>query len=160
MPTSEPKRVARRQARTGLILTVALALLSSCVDVRSFEGKWQGGIVDEPAVRQGFTAGVTAELALKNVSLQSMGAGLTTSDDQFKDTTLFRVTKSASDALASITFDGDPLRTYLLFTPPTPGAAGSAVAVVSLFGDDHVELRLIRGNDLFGVFYLRRPNDR
>ncbi len=28
--------------------------------------------------------------------------------------------------------------------------------VISLFSDDHVELRVIRGNDLFGVFSLQR----
>ena len=65
--------------------------------------------------------------------------------------------KSSNDSLASLTFDGYPLRSYLLFAPPRGEPdPWPAMMVVSLFSDERVELRILRGNDLFGVFNLKR----
>mgnify|MGYP006921651648 CR=1 FL=1 len=62
-----------------------------------------------------------------------------------------------ADALGSLTFEGDPLRSYLMFAPVQEAQnLGPATMVISLYGDDHVELRVFRGTDLFGVFYLDR----
>lgn len=142
------------------ILLGALAA-PGCVDVRDFAGRWTGGVVAEPEVRQGFTEETRVDpLELDNVDLQGITATLTTSDGKFASTPLSEVRKFSSDALASMTFDGNPLRSFLLFgalEQEDPGC--SALVVVSLFGDDHVELRVLRGNDLFGVFRLERSDE-
>lgn len=144
------------------LLTVSAVLSSGCVDLRDFEGQWRGSVVTEPAVRNGFTEEVRVDpLVLSNVDLQGLTATLTTSDGKFADTPLTSVNKFSSDTLASMTFDGNPLRSFLLFGTPADEEEGcSALAVVSLFGDDHVEVRIIRSNDLFGIFRLERIEER
>jgi hypothetical protein len=144
--------------RRVALLSIVAATASACVDVRNFADRWEGPILAEPSVRQGFAEDTrVAPLVLDDVTLQGLTAELTTSDGTFGQTPLTRITKAAGDALASVSFDGDPLRTYLLFArPATDPEAGSALIVVSLFGDDHVELRVLRDNALFGVFDLQR----
>ena len=134
---------------------------AACVDIREYEARWRGAIVPEAAVRQGFTAEVAVDpLELTNVDLQGLTARLTTNDGKFKAADLTPVVKFSADNLASLDFDGNPLRSYLLFArlsaEPTECPAQM---VISLFSDDHVELRIIRGNDLFGVFSLQRVEE-
>jgi hypothetical protein len=142
-----------------LLIAVAAGVgPTACVDIRDYESRWRGAIVPEAVVRQGFTANVTVDpLELTNVDLQGLTARLTTSDGKFKAADLTSVVKFSADNLASLDFDGNPLRSYLLYArlsaEPT---ACPAQMVISLFSDDHVELRVIRGNDLFGIFSLRR----
>lgn len=140
------------------IALVSGLLVSGCVDVRSFAGGWIGSVVSEPAVRQGFPPDARVELlTLKDVDLQGVTATLTTSDGRFANSRMTRVIKAANDAIASVTFDGGPLRTYLLFAPLASEPSGTPASIwISLFGDDHIELRILRGNDLFGVFNLER----
>ncbi|MCC6748988.1 MAG: hypothetical protein IT371_15115 [Deltaproteobacteria bacterium] len=141
-----------------IAVAVVLGSLSGCTDLRAFEGEWRGAVVAEEAVRQGFAQGTTvAPLALSSVDLHALSATLTTSDGKFHDTRLARVTKAASDVLATLSFDGQPIRSYLAFAPLANDPTGPwTLALISLFADERVELRLIRGNDLFGVFRLRR----
>ncbi len=141
------------------ILCLGLTLsLWGCVDMRSFEGQWSGTIVAEEALRQGFTVNTEVELLqLDQVNLQQITATLTTSDGQFRATPLTRMEKFSYDVLSSLTFDGNPLRTYLLFAPPAAAPGGElAYCFISLFGDNHVELRVLQGNALFGLFNLYR----
>jgi len=142
-----------------LLALLALGLLlGGCVDLRSFAGSWSGGVVVEEPVRQGFGADTqVSPLALDNLDLRTATAVLTTSDGAFKQTHLTRVTKLANDALASLTFDGSPLRSYVFFAPLASDPTGApALLLISLFSDDHVELRVLRGNDLYGLFLLHR----
>jgi len=143
------------------IIGVALCLLSGCTDVRDFAGSWSGKVVAEEAVRQGFSPEASVELlTLNDIDLQSMTATLTTDDGKFKGTPLVRIEKSASDALASLSFTGAPLRSYLLFAPLASELSSCpASMVISLFSDDHVELRIFRANELFGVFNLHRKEE-
>jgi hypothetical protein len=147
-----------RALLTRVLLTLLAVELAACVDVRSFAGTWSGAIIADEPVRQGFAADARVEsLLLANVDLRSVTASLSTNDGRFHDSTLVPVHKAASDSLATLTFDGSPLRSYLFFSPTLNEAqAGPAWELVSLFSDDHVELRVIRGNDLFGVFQLYR----
>ena len=139
-------------------LLVGGATLAGCVDIRDFEGSWAGDVVSEPAVRQSFAARTRVDpLVLTNVDLEGLTATLSTTDGKFNKTSLLRVVKISNDPLASLTFDGDPLRSYFLFAPLKSEPDGwPAWLVLSLFSDDHVELRIVRGNDLFGVFSLIR----
>ena len=140
------------------MILICSLVASACVDLREFSGTWHGGIIEEDSVRQGFARDVrAAPLELTNVSLSSLTGTLTTSDGKFSESPLVRITRAASDTLASLTFDGDPLRSYLLFSRLSSEPTGApALVVLSLFADDDIELRVIRGNDLYGVFHLRR----
>jgi hypothetical protein len=142
----------------GLLLLPLLLAPSACVDVRSFAGSWSGPIVPDDTVRQGFNSDARVdELLLGEVDLRGLTASLSSSDGRFHQTVLTPVSKVANDPLASLTFDGSPLRTYLLFGAlASEPQAPPAWTLVSLFSDDHVELRVIRGNDLFAVFQLNR----
>lgn len=148
--------------RWPLLLVCLLLPAAGCVDVRGFAGAWSGKIVPDEQVRQGFDREARVEkLQLANVDLRGVTATLTTSDrSYFNETRLTPVVKYASDPLATLTFDGSPLRSYLLFAPLTSEPQGAPVwLLVSLFSDDHVELRAIRGNDFFGVFHLTRSGE-
>jgi hypothetical protein len=126
--------------------------------VREFAGLWSGEVVSEPAVRVGFEVGTAADpLALSDVYLSELQATLSTSDGRFQDTALVPVTRYGADAFSSLTFDGNPMRTYMLFGGLASETNGCpALVLISLFGDDHVELRVIRDNELFGLFHLKR----
>lgn len=150
-----------RQAALWSWLLLSACAVPGCVDVRSFAGSWSGGIVSEEGVRQGFTTDTRVQaLTLSQVELQTIIGSLTTTDGKFHDTRLEPVLKFANDALAGLTFDGAPLRSYLRIAPLASEPGGHpAYMVISLFGDDHVELRVFRGkDDLFGVFMLHRED--
>jgi hypothetical protein len=62
---------------------------------------------------------------------------------------------ASDDALGDLRLDGEPLRTFLGFLRPPTGQP--YLAVVSLFAEDRIDVRLIRGPDeAYGVFSLRR----
>jgi hypothetical protein len=142
-------------------LILLCALLPACVDVRGFAGAWSGAIIADEPVLQGFAPATRVDqLVLSNLDLRGVTAVLTTTDGRFQQTRLTPVTKFASDPLATLTFDGSPLRSYMLFASSqlsTDPPGSPVLLLISLFSDDHVELRAIRGNDLFGVFQLYRP---
>ena len=140
-----------------LMTLILCSLPVGCVDIRSYAGDWQGSIVEEPALRAGFATQVRAEpLRIEALSDYSLDGTLTTSDGSFRQAELRLLSRAQSDVLGSLTFDGDPLRSYLLSASPDDGPEPWTLALISLFGDEHVELRLIRQNDRFGIFYLER----
>lgn len=135
-----------------------LGAFGGCVDVRAYEGSWAGAVLEDPAVRSGFAADTRVDaLVLADVTLRSLSATLTTSDGRFSQTALQPVTRGGADALASLTFDGDPLRSYLLWAPVAADPrSATAMVILSLFDNDRVELRVFDRDELFGVFPLRR----
>ncbi|MBW2731066.1 MAG: hypothetical protein JRH20_01665 [Deltaproteobacteria bacterium] len=144
----------------GLIIILLPLLTTGCVDLRSYVGSWEGEVVAEEAVRQGFaTETRVAPLTLDSIHTGDISATLTTSDGRFVQRRLTTITKAGADVLAGLTFDSDPLRTYLLFGQLDSDLEGApAMVMLSLFHDDRVQLRIFRGNDLYGVFHLiRRP---
>ena len=63
----------------------------------------------------------------------------------------------SGDSLSSMTFDGNPLRSYMLFADlASESSSDPAWLVLSLFADDRIELRIMRRNNLYGVFQLQR----
>lgn len=154
-----PTAGALRRGRAARWLAAgALGLMLGCVDVRTYQGAWSGPVVEDPAVRLGFAAETRVEaLTLDELTLRGLNATLTTSDGRFDRTALQPVTRSSADALASLTFDGDPLLSYLLWAPLAGDASGSsALLVLSLFDNARIELRVIDRDQLFGVFPLVR----
>lgn len=165
-PRSHQARRSRRRPlfSIALLLTALTAPLTGavgCTDLRAYTGRWEGPVVSESAVRQGFADTTrVVPLLLEDVSLNSVRATLTTSDGRFTDATLTRFLRASSDELASMTFESDPLRSYLLFGPLTSEpTAAPALFVLSLFPDDRVQLRVLRGNDLYGIFHLERRDE-
>lgn len=131
-------------------------LLTSCTDVRDFDGTWTGARVgDAPALRVGVTADATADLDITTIDKHGL-AGRLTVDGVVDDAAFSSVEGAEADVLAGVTFAGSPLRVYLAFVPTSDGA-GDALAVIALYDDDRLELRLLRGGatPVYGVFALR-----
>jgi hypothetical protein len=63
------------------------------------------------------------------------------------------VTRAGADALGSLELPDSPLKSYILVAPLSDG---DAMAIVSLYGDQRVDLRLIRSDVLYAVFHLTR----
>ena len=57
--------------------------------------------------------------------------------------------------LSGITFDGSPSRVYLAFVA-IPDGGGEALAVIALYDDKRVEVRVLRGGTqpLYAIFAL------
>lgn len=145
-----------KNLRSPLPFCILALFQLACVDVRSFAGDWQGEIVESADVRQGFSPDVRiAPLRIKSVDLRRLSAEVSTTDARFRATPLIEIRKAAGDALASLSLDTDPLRSFLMFSRSTEEQP-STLFVVSLFSDDHIELRAIQANELYGVFYLER----
>lgn len=147
-----------RSVAAGTFALMAVTLGAGCTDLRDYSGSWQGEVLADSAVRVGFEEGtMVAPLRLTLVTLQEAEGELTTSDGRFTDATLHPLGRAASDALASISFDGDPLRTYLLYAEATGSdSPTSAVVILSLFESERIELRIADRDQLYGIFPLHR----
>ena len=135
----------------GLIL---LLLAGGCEDIRRFEGVWVGPVSADPAHQQGF--GDTAFLRATVGPVSRTSIDLTVDLPQGTAPLRFEAIRhAADDALGDLRLEGEPLRTFLGFLRP-PGAQ-PYLTVVSLFAEDRIDVRIIRGPDeAYGVFTLRR----
>jgi hypothetical protein len=132
------------------IALVTLALAAGCSDLSGFTGSWQGTPVTDPALLDGIMPDAAAVLQVDAVDRVSLRGSLTVGGDQ---AALRPVARAANDTLGSIDLPDSPLRSYWMVAPL---AAGDAIAIVSLYGDEHVDLRLLRSDSLYAVFHLRR----
>ncbi len=131
-------------------------LLASCTDVREFDGGWAGPRVGEAAaLREGVADDATAELEITSIDGHGL-AGTLTVDGVIDGAAFASIPGAEADVLAGVTFAGSPLRVYLAFVPTADGG-GDALAVIALYDDDRLELRLLRGGPtpIYGVFALR-----
>ena len=71
-----------------------------------------------------------------------------------QDAALRPPARLSNDALTTLSFDGADFVNYLFFADPTSGEP--ALVIVSLDPEDRVGLRVLRGEDLFGVFIISR----
>ena len=143
----------------AVLYTAALLLLvatGACTDLRSFEGTWQGPRVGDAPVSRGFETNVVAELVIEDTLLADFAGALSTSDGLFAAAPVRSLPEAEADALATLTFAGAPLRVFLAFVPTEDGG-GDALAVIGLFPDDRVEIRVMRGgpDPRYGVFSLQ-----
>jgi hypothetical protein len=154
-----------------LLLLVALLPVGGCEDLRQFSGPWTGTISRDPNHQHGFARDATLSLTVGGVT--RYGLDMTVTLPGATGTSRFEPMRHAvQDVLADLRLPGDPLRTYLGFV--RTGAAGGAqppeapapplstepyLAVVSLYAEERIEVRLIRGPDAdYGVFMLARPD--
>ena len=141
-----------------VVICVAFALLlGACNDLRDFRGGWQGERVgDAPALRVGVASAAQARLTVTALDRHGL-TGTLSVDDVVAAAPLVPLAGAEADVLAGLTFDGGPLRVYLSFVPTIDGG-GDALAVIALYDDDRVEVRLLRGGGrpLYAIFDLRR----
>jgi hypothetical protein len=137
-----PWRTARAAScLVGLAVGLA-ASAGGCTDVREFRGAWHGTQVgDAPELHVGVAAGAAATLTIADIDKHGLAGHLTI--DGVADAAFTSIEAAEADALASLTFDGAPLRVYLAFAATTDGG-GDALAVIALF-DQRIEVRLLRG---------------
>jgi hypothetical protein len=148
----------------SLLLGLLGALLAAgCNDVRDFRGTWEGHRVgDDPALFVGSFGTVAGQPSLEPPAVVTLSAldrhGLHghLSIGGAIDTPIDSLPGAEADVLAGITFDGAPLRAYLAFV--AVGEGGDAMAIVSLYEDDRVDLRLLRGGSspLYAIYSLGR----
>jgi hypothetical protein len=141
------------RTRAGCLLVV-VALVAGCEDLRQFSGTWVGGVSPDPVHQHGFGPEATVRATVANVTRSHLEMTLEVPGrpGAFRFESIRR---AAQDALADLRLPAEPLRTYLGFVSP-PGEP-PFLAVVSLFAEDRIDVRLIRGSDeAYGVFTLCR----
>jgi hypothetical protein len=136
------------------LAVTALLLVAGCEDIRRFEGVWVGPVSADPAHQQGFGNAAFLRATVGTVSRSSIELSLEL--PQAGTSVPFEPIRHASDdVLGDMRLDGEPLRTFLGFLRPAGGQP--YLAVVSLFAEDRIDVRLIRGPDeAYGVFSLQR----
>jgi hypothetical protein len=134
--------------------TLVLLMLLGCSDLRGFRGAWHGHRVGDADVLHTNVAGTTATLEIDQIDGHSFAARLAV-DDLLPETSIASLDGAEADALAGLTFGGDPLRVYLAFAP-VPDGGGDALVVIALYADRRVEVRLMRGaaHPLYGIFAM------
>jgi len=134
-------------------LVPLVVTLVACNDLRDFRATWQGARVGDAAVLR-VGAGDTATLVIDAIDGHGLHgtlavAGLVT------ETELTSLPGAEADALSDLTFAGSPLRAYLAFVA-VPDGGGDAMAIVALYDDHRVELRILRGGmkPLYAIYQL------
>jgi hypothetical protein len=148
-------RPVRRVVPLVVWVVVSIVVLGGCTDLRTFRGAWHGPRVgDSPAVKVGVADDATALLTIDAIDSHGVRGTLNVSG-LVAGAPFESLAGAEADALAQMTFDGDPLRVYLAFAPISDGG-GAALAVIALYADHHVGLRLLRGGaaPLYAIFDL------
>jgi hypothetical protein len=114
--------------------------LSACQDLRDFEGNWRGPVSGDPQLASG--------APVQTLSLSLTQVDHTQITGVMNGLPLSTIKHAAADAVADVAVGRDALRSYFAYN-------GGAWAIVSLFPDQRIEVRLIAGDTLY--FYdLRR----
>jgi len=127
--------------------------LVACNDLRDFRGTWQGARVgDAPVLVVG--PGDAATLEIDALDGHGLHATLAV-DNLLPATELVSLPGAEADALSDLTFAGSPLRVFLAFVA-VPDGGGDAMAIVALYDDHRVELRILRGGTkpLYAIYQL------
>ena len=131
-----------------------MLVVVACNDIRDFTGRWQGGRVGTTAaLRQG--PGDAATLEIDEIEGHSIRARLAV-DNLIDETSITSLEGAEADALANLTFSGNPLRVFLAFSSTRDG--GDAFVMIALYDDDRVEARVMRGGaaPVYAIFALQR----
>lgn len=128
-------------------------MLLGCNDLRDFRGRWDGARVTGPPVLM-VGAGDHANLAIDGIDGYGLQGRLAI-DGLITETAFESLPGAEADALANLSFGGAPLRVYLAFVPVGDGG-GDALAVISLYDDRRLEVRVLRGGTqpLYAIFAM------
>jgi len=133
---------------------VALVLLA-CNDIRDFTGRWEGERVGaSPTVRVGPGDGVTLDIdEIDNHGIR----GRIAVTNLVGETQITSLPGAEADALANLSFPGNPLRVYLTFATMGDGN-GDALVLIALYDDERVDVRVLRSglSPLYAIFALQR----
>ena len=135
-----------------ILLLDLLAPALGCQDLREYAGEWTGEISADPALAHGFAADTTITANVTEANRDGVAFSATWNG---RTGSFAPIKRAAGDTLSEMQLPGEPLRTFLGFVSP-PGEA-PYLTVVSLYPENRLELRLIRGADeAYGVFSLHR----
>jgi hypothetical protein len=132
---------------------LVLLTLLACNDLRDFRGSWTGGRVgDAPVLRVG--AGDVCTLAIDGIDAHGLTARISI-ENLLPETQLVSLEGAEADVLGNLTFAGNPLRVYLGFVP-VPDLGGDAFVVISLYDDNRVQVRVLRGGvqPIYAIYAL------
>lgn len=149
-----PGRCYRGSVRWATLVVIALLGLA-CDDVREFRGGWAGARVgDVPALRVGAEAATTARLDVLELDLHGLRGALTI-EGVVEGGAFTSLPGAEADALAGMTFPGEPLRVYLGFVPVADGG-GDVLALIALYDHRRIEVRVLRGGPapIYAIFAL------
>ena len=118
----------------------ALLLLVGCQDLHDFQGDWRGSISADP--------NLSAGAPVQTVNLTVASVDHTQITGTFNGSTLTTLKGASADVLAEVRVGRDALRTYFTY-------AEGVWAIVSLFPDQRIEVRVIAGDSLY-LYDLRR----
>lgn len=145
-----------RRCCLAIVASITL-VLAACNDVREFRGDWTGARVgDTAAVRIGVAGDATAALSITSIDRLGL-TGTLDVDGLCTGAAVTPLAGAEADRLSSLTFDGAPLRVYLSFVATTDGG-GDLLALIALYDDDRIEVRLVRGGTrpVYAIFDLGR----
>jgi hypothetical protein len=139
------------------LATFALAIcaLVACSDVGEFRGTWSGVRVgDNPVLRVNIAPDARATLTIQSIDTHGFQGTLTIAG-LVTNAMVTSMPAAEADVLAGTTWSGSPLRVYFAFFA-VPDGHGDALALVALYEDRRVELRVLRGGTaaLYGIFAL------
>jgi len=136
-----------------LALVTLLAGLAGCNDLRDFRGAWAGARVGDAAVLR-VGAGERASLAIDSIDAHGLSGRLAI-DGLLPEQAFESLPGAEADVVANMTFAGAPLRVFLAFVP-IPDGGGEALALIALYDDHRVEVRVLRGGSspLYAIFAL------
>jgi len=162
------KKIGTKISRNTLFTSIII-LSMGCTNLKDFNGIWEGAIMEDSSVRTGFSARTRMQVDIQYANSRKLEATMTTcvSDEEqetctpedFHDTPLEHMEKAQNDALNTLTFGGEPYAVFLMTAQPTDPDEQEMIVIVSLHGKDRIELRLLRGNERYGVFRLSRQKD-
>ena len=148
------KRAAPIAPAVLVALAAALTATAGCEDLRQFADDWSGEISRDPQLQHGFLARSVIVAHIASATRQGVDMTITL-PGQTASLRFDPIRRASGDVLADMHFAGEPLRTFLGFV--TPPDQQPYLAVVSLYSEDRVEVRLIRGPDeTYAVFALNR----
>jgi hypothetical protein len=141
-----------RIVRLATVLVVLA--LAACNDVQDFRGTWTGPRVGDPVVRAGGPPTSNAALTIDDIDLHGIHGTLAV-EGMIDSIAFSSLAGAEADALATMTFTGSPLHVYLAFVDTSDGG-GAALAVIALYPNHRIELRILRGDPLplYGIFTL------
>src|SRR5438874_2217966 len=98
----------------------------------------------------------TASIKMTGPSSLSSWSGSCSVDGLVQNTYIASAPGAEADVLAATTWSGSPLRVYFGFFAVQDNY-GDALAVIALYDDRRVELRVLRGGNmpLYGIFSLQ-----
>ncbi len=122
------------------------AALVACADVRDYRGTWTSS---------------DATLQIDQLDLHGIAGSLSIPAQRTVAAELRASTMLQGDALATMTFAGSPLHVYLAYFDVQDGCS-EALAVISLYENRRIELRVLRGasascSELFAAYMLVQP---